>query len=329
MSLVRRARTTLRRGAKGREVPSFAFDAFVTASAMASAFDADSSSSSVDSSMDHPMPMAPTSAFRGFPFLPVLLRRPFAPPAPRTSPPPMPAAIAKASRSSSTDAGGASTPADRPSSRSRSRRSFCPFRPYDAASSAFVQASIPPRSSPPLSPRTSFQLLCAAKFSMYRSSPYASFSSHTREGVDWKMSSFTPGPSSFSSELARLPRAASSPSLSARRSPSTVRTQPSWSGSRTLPVTSDAPGGSLLRDDPDDPDGDGDEDDGDDDGLLGWAPRERATGREAASTAVTAAATAAANPSRHAAPPDASHATQHATVAHLAPSTTSSVGKKK
>ena len=99
----------------------------------------------------------------------------------------------------------------------------------------------------------------------------------------------------------------------------------------TLPVTSDAPGGSLLRDDPDDPDDpDGDAVDGDiDDGLVGWAPRERATGREAASTAVTAAATAAANPSRHAAPPAASHATQHATVAHLAPSTTSSVGKKK
>ena len=77
-----------------------------------------------------------------------------------------------------------------------------------------------------------------------------------------------------------------------------MRTQPSWSGSMTLPVTSDAPGGSFLRDDPADPaDPDGDLDDG----LLGWAPRGRATGRDAASTAVTAAATAAANPS-HAAP---------------------------
>ena len=108
-----------------------------------------------------------------------------------------------------------------------------------------------------------------------------------------------------------------------------MRTQPSWSGSRTLPVTSDAPGGSLLsRVDRVNPD-DGDPGDGDDGDCCERAPRERATGRDAASTAVTAAATAAANPSRHAAPPAASHATQHATVAHLAPSTTSSVGKKK
>lgn len=94
-------------------------------------------------------------------------------------------------------------------------------------------------------------------------------------------------------------------------------------------MTSDAPGGSLLsrvdRVNPDDEDGDGD----DGDCCERAPPRERATGRDAASTAVTAAATAAANPSRHAAPPAASHATQHATVAHLAPSTTSSVGKKK
>ena len=103
-----------------------------------------------------------------------------------------------------------------------------------------------------------------------------------------------------------------------------MRTHPSWSGSRTLPVTFDAPGGVLLLRVGVDPDGDGDW------GEAGErARRERATGRDAASTAVTAAATAAANPSRHAAPPAASHATQHATVAHLAPSTTSSVGKKK
>ena len=103
-----------------------------------------------------------------------------------------------------------------------------------------------------------------------------------------------------------------------------MRTQPSWSGSRTLPVTFDAPGGVLLLRVGVDPDGDGDW------GEAGErARRERATGRDAASTAVTAAATAAANPSRHAAPPAASHATQHATVAHLAPSTTSNVGKKK
>jgi hypothetical protein len=57
----------------------------------------------------------------------------------------------------------------------------------------------------------------------------------------------------------------------------------------------------------------------------------RWTERDAASTAVTAAATAAANPS-HAAPlpeESESQATQHATVAALAPSQTSSVGKKK
>ena len=56
------------------------------------------------------MPMAPTSAFRGLPFLlPDRRRRPSASPStlPPAPPPPMPAAIAKASRSSSTDAGGA------------------------------------------------------------------------------------------------------------------------------------------------------------------------------------------------------------------------------
>mmetsp|Transcript_7475 Transcript_7475/g.33730 ORF Transcript_7475/g.33730 Transcript_7475/m.33730 type:complete len:286 (+) Transcript_7475:5553-6410(+) len=276
--------------------------------------------SSADSSTDHPRPMAPASALpSSFFFFPLVFF--FLDPRTPGSPipaPPIPAAIANASRSSSTDAGGASTPAARPSSKSLSRRLVVSSPPP-----AFRDANPSPSPPPPSRRSPNLLCVCAAKSSMYRSSPYTSRSSQTRGGFDPEASPSKraggkepepslspPSPSRPSDDTL----AASSPSRSARRSPSTVRTHPAWSGSRVRPVTSEAPGGNLRSVVP---------------------PRVRWTERDAASTAVTAAATAAANPS-HAAPlpedlpeePE-SQATQHATVAALAPSQTSSVGKKK
>ena len=163
----RRAKTTLRNTSTFSFSFSFAketSDAKEPFTSVVAAVSTSSSSSTL-SSTDHPMPTLPASpTFRS-----TRVPRPDAgeknaPEPEKTSPPsagdpaaePSPAAMANASSSLRTAAGGASTPAARPRSSSRSRIE----RPLE-------ETAPPPYPSP------------EAKSSMYASSPYASRSSQT------------------------------------------------------------------------------------------------------------------------------------------------------